>query len=112
MVAVEEVAGVADGAARAEDDRLLDVVEAHAEGAPVAERFADGLGLVVQVDDDVVEPVAGQVLGDVADERPPPERDCGLGAVNRQRPQPRPVARGKNHRTHRGSSVSVPFCES
>src|SRR5215213_767440 len=107
VVRVEERSRVVYRAARAEYLRLFDVVEPHAEPElrAVAEGFAHGLGPVVKVDHNVVEALAREVLGDVAHERAVHEGYRGLGAVNRQGPEPRAVAGGENHRAHLWSSA-------
>jgi hypothetical protein len=99
-VAVEQMPRVVERAARPEDGLLLDVVQPDAEAAAVAQRRADGVRPVVQIDDDLAAAVAAEVFGDVADQRFSEERDGGFRAVNGQRPQPRPVTGSKNHGSH------------
>ncbi len=55
----------------------------------------------MQVHDDLVETVSGDVLRDVTDERFAKNRNCGFGAIFGERPETCAVTGGKNYRAHR-----------
>src|SRR6185369_3252196 len=104
---VEKLAGVVESPARAENHRFFDVVQLHAKLAAVAQCRADRLWPVMQVDDDVVETVARDVLRDVPDERFAEDWNCGLGAIFSERPKTCAVTGGKNYRAHWRGAVFI-----
>ena len=98
----QRLAGVADGAGRAERRRLDDVSDAEADVAAVAEDLLDAPRLVVQAEDDLVD--LGHLLQQielVVQERPLEDRNDRLGRVDGQRAQSRALAPGQQDRLHR-----------
>ncbi len=66
----QELAGLFDAAAGAQNGRLPRVANPHAQGGAVAERVGDFLPVVMEVDDDVGNAVAFQEQQRVVDQRP------------------------------------------
>ena len=90
-----------NGAAGTERLRLDAVVEAHAEGRPVAEDVLDAVGLVVEAEDNFVD------LGNlpehvdlILEKRPIEDGNDGLRRVQCQRPKPRSLPTGKENGSH------------
>ena len=97
---VEQVAGVADAAGRAERHRLVGVGHRDAELAAVAEVGLDVVGQERDRDDDLVEPVLLQQADDVLHHRPVGERQHRLRRVRGERAQPGALAAGHDDGLH------------
>src|SRR6185503_138725 len=101
-LAIEQGARVADASARAQDFRLLNIMQLDAKLAAVAKRPAHRLRTMMKVDDYLIATVTREVFSNVTDEWLTQNGDGRFGAVFRQGPQPRAVASGKNHCAHAG----------
>ncbi len=97
---VELVGRVEDGTGGAERGLLGGVAHPHAEVGPVAEVVADLVGEERDGDDDVVEAVVREEPHDVLHHRPVRQGHHRLGLVARERPQPRALSPGQDHRFH------------
>ena len=98
---VEVRLGELDRAAGAERLRLDQVADRQADAAAVAEDVLDAARLVVEAEDDFVEP--GDLLQQVdlvVQERAVEDRDDGLRRVERQRPEPRALPAGEEDGLH------------
>src|ERR1041384_8131198 len=67
-LALEELARVVERATRPEDHRFLDVMKFDSETTAVTQRPPHRLRTVMQVNDDLVDAIRGEVLGDITDE--------------------------------------------
>ena len=77
-----------------------DVLDVHAEGTAIAEIAADGIRLMIENDNEVVESVFLQKPYDVLHHGSVGKRYHRLGGVDGQRPQPRTKSTGKNDCFH------------
>jgi hypothetical protein len=68
-------------------------MDSHAVLRPVSERPLYRVGLVVKINYDIADAVLGKVLHRIRYERAIEKRDGWLGAVFRERPEPRPEPR-------------------
>src|SRR5690242_11736362 len=102
---LEECARVVERTARAEYHPLLDVMKLHTEATAITERAPHRLGTMMEVHDDLIDTVSGQIFGDVSDERFSENWKRGLGAVFSEWPKPCAVAGRKNDRAHRSGSL-------
>src|SRR6185295_2748592 len=78
-------------------------VDADAVRGAVAERLAERVTLVVEIDDHVADAVPAQEREVVGDEGSAGELDERLRAIERERPQARTEPGGEHHRLHRDS---------
>ena len=97
---VELLGRVEDGPGGAERRLLGGVSHPHAEVGPVAEVVPDLVGEERDGDDDVVEAVRREEPHHVLHHRPVRQRHHRLGLVARERPQPRALSPGQDHRFH------------
>src|SRR6185369_12143018 len=102
-IVLEECARVVERAARAEYHRLFNVIKLHPETAAITERSSHRLRTMMQVHDDLIDAIAGEILGDVTDKRFSQNRYRGFGAVFSEWPKACTVAGRKNNRAHQGS---------
>ena len=96
----EKLARVIERAARAEYHRFFNVMKLHAKAAAIAERASNRLGTMMQVHDDLIDAVAGEIFGDVTDEWFSENRYGGFSAVFSEWPKACAVTGGKNDRAH------------
>src|SRR5690606_29301639 len=99
----EQPEGVLEPPAGAEDGGLLAVLDAGAEIRAVAELGPDQVAVVVQVDDDVADAVAGQQGDAVANDGDVAHRQEGLGQGPAEVAEPGGQAGAQQHGAgHRG----------
>ena len=103
--AVQKGAGVVDCAARAEYYRLFNVMKLHTEATAITKRSPNRLGTMMQVHDDLIDTIRGQVFGDVSNEWFSEDWNRGFGAVFSEWPKACAVAGRKNDRAHRSRSL-------
>src|SRR5688572_13614716 len=99
-IAIEELTRVVERATGAEDLRFFNVVQLHSEAAAVAEGLAHRLRAVMQVDDDLVKAIRGQIFRHVTDKRFTKNGNRGFRAIFGKRPEACAVTGGQNYRTH------------
>ncbi len=104
--ALQKGRGLLDAAAGALERGLVRVRKAQAEARPVPERVHDLLAEVVQVDDDVGNPVPLEEQEIPLEDRPSCDRQQDFGGRVGERPQAGPETRCQNHRLHRGGQAS------
>jgi hypothetical protein len=102
----EERQRAPDAAAGAEDGRLARVGDRDPELGAGAELVGDELAVVVQVDDQLADAVAGAQRDRVADERDVGDRHERLGPLVAERAQTRAEAGGEDHRARHASGLS------
>src|SRR5262249_40432330 len=98
---LEKLARVVERAAGAEYHRLLHVIQFHPDAAAISQHAPHRLRTMMQVHDNLIDTVAGQVFGDISNERFSENWYCGLGAVFSEWPKACAVAGRKNDRAHR-----------
>ena len=97
----QRVAGVADGAGRAERHRFDDVAELHAEAFAIAEDLFDPPRLVVQAQDGLVDlGHLPQLIDLVVEKRPIEDRHDRLRRVDGQGTQARALSPGEQDSFH------------
>ena len=93
---------------RAEQDRFPGVAHAHAGGGAVSDAASDRLGKVVQVEDRLRDPLAGEPVQDAKHQRPARDGNRGLRPDAGERSEALPASGrehegGRHRRGHRGS---------
>ena len=96
-----------DGAGRAQVLLACHILDLHAELAPVAKVPADGVRLMVQDDDQIVETVFLEQAHDVEHHGTVRERDHRLRQVHGQRSQAGAESAGQNDCLHTDTSIDL-----
>ena len=97
----DEIGAVRHGAGGAVVLIGVVVVQAHPEPLPVPEGGADLVRVVIGQEDGLVHAEAREVGEHTFEDRPVDDRQHGLRAVRRERPDPRAEAAGHHDRDHR-----------
>ncbi len=97
---IEQRERVLEPAAGAEDRLLVAVLDARPEARPIAELALDDIAAVVDVDDEIADPVTDEVGDAVAEDRQIADRQHRLGSLVRQGAQAGAVAGTEEHRAH------------
>ncbi len=79
---------------------LHKIVQLHPPGGAVPEVVLNHLGQIAQGDGHLVKPVFAQQQQNMLQHRPPEDGHHGLGALQRQRPQPGPLPARQDHSFH------------
>src|SRR6185436_19431862 len=87
--------------AGAEYDRLFNVMKLHTETTTITECSSHRLRTMMQVHHDLIDAIAGEIFGDITDQRFSEDRYRGFGAVFSEWPKACAVAGRKNDRAHR-----------
>ena len=106
---LEELARVVERTAGSEYLGFFNIMKLYAEPAAIAEGSSYRLRTMMQVHDDLIDAVAGEIFGDVTDERFSEDWYRGFGSVFSEWPKACAVAGRKNDRAHQpyrsGSSL-------
>src|SRR5262245_48349326 len=98
---VQLIADAIQRAGRAEYLRLFDrIFDPDSVFRPFADLRAHRIGLVMQIDNQILDAVALQVFDRVSDQGAVEKRERGFGPAGRQRPQASPEPGGQNHCFH------------
>src|SRR6185437_10082669 len=97
---LEKRARIIERPARPEYHRLLNIMKLHPEPTAITERTPHRLRTMMQVHNNLIDTVAGEIFGDVADERLSKNRYRGFSAVFSEWPKACAVTGRKNDRAH------------
>ena len=97
---LEELARVVERTAGSEYLGFFNIMKLYAEPAAIAEGSSYRLRPMMQVHDDLIDAVAGEIFGDVTDERFSEDWYRGFGSVFSEWPKACAVAGRKNDRAH------------